>query len=117
MRQFFFRLAFSGNNRRIDGKAACAIGIFWIKLAAFARLSLLQRFLQNGLVAQLVEQRPFKPLVQGSSPCQPTPPCAVFLFRLAVEFLSFSVVLRAAQSAAAQSASAGADGSSFQGAA
>lgn len=25
-----------------------------------------------GLVAQLVEQRPFKPFVQGSSPCQPT---------------------------------------------
>lgn len=26
----------------------------------------------GGLVAQLVEQRPFKPFVQGSSPCQPT---------------------------------------------
>lgn len=28
--------------------------------------------LQVGLIAQLVEQRPFKPFVQGSSPCQPT---------------------------------------------
>lgn len=28
----------------------------------------------RGLVAQLVEQRPFKPFVQGSSPCQPTTP-------------------------------------------
>ena len=26
------------------------------------------------MVAQLVEQRPFKPFVQGSSPCQPTTP-------------------------------------------
>jgi hypothetical protein len=26
----------------------------------------------GGLVAQLVEQCPFKALVQGSSPCQPT---------------------------------------------
>ena len=28
--------------------------------------------LKDGLVAQLVEQCPFKALVQGSSPCQPT---------------------------------------------
>src|SRR5438034_8153463 len=28
----------------------------------------------DGLVAQLVEQCPFKALVQGSSPCQPTNP-------------------------------------------
>ena len=32
----------------------------------------LRRFFQGGLVAQLVEQCPFKALVQGSSPCQPT---------------------------------------------
>lgn len=29
----------------------------------------------RGLVAQLVEQCPFKALVQGSSPCQPTTFC------------------------------------------
>ena len=32
----------------------------------------LRRFCRGGLVAQSVEQCPFKALVQGSSPCQPT---------------------------------------------
>lgn len=89
---------------------------FWIKLTAFAEAFAAAKVSANGLVAQLVEQRPFKPLVQGSSPCQPTRLESAILFRLAVEFLSFSVVLRATQSAAAQSAGAGADGGSFQGA-
>ena len=51
---------------------ACqASGHVHIGVGTGARPPLLLRMLR-GLVAQSVEQRPFKPLVQGSSPCQPT---------------------------------------------
>ena len=53
-------------------KTACATGIFGLSWRSLRGLLLLQKISANGLVAQLVEQRPFKPLVQGSSPCQPT---------------------------------------------
>src|SRR6185295_14197879 len=37
-----------------------------------------QTLRESGLVAQSVEQRPFKPLVLGSSPSQPTTPSLKF---------------------------------------
>jgi hypothetical protein len=36
-------------------------------------LSILSGFLNSGCVAQLVEQRPFKPLAEGSNPSTLTP--------------------------------------------
>ena len=48
----------------------CAKG--WENSCGTRTAPLLSAALGDGLVAQLVEQCPFKALVQGSSPCQPT---------------------------------------------
>ena len=44
-------------------------------------IPIISGFLTNGCVAQLVEQRPFKPLVEGSNPSTLTQAsCEAFLF-------------------------------------
>ena len=42
-----------------------------------------------GLVAQLVEQRPFKPLVAGSSPAQPTTPFHWGIFKIPSKYRTY----------------------------
>ncbi|KUK52874.1 MAG: hypothetical protein XD77_1149 [Marinimicrobia bacterium 46_47] len=45
-------------------------------------LSIISGFLNIGCVAQLVEQRPFKPLAEGSNPSTLTPAlCEAFLWQ------------------------------------